>query len=96
MGSHICVLQEQFALSPGTMQWSLQKDELHRCQRVVAPRFLSDQSCARYRDADTLEDLWLTDDPAPLINQRNWTPEKLDKLLGRSQHCKFYSIFFQF
>ena len=68
------------------------KKELCLCQGVVAPQTSSSRSCPRRGATDGLEDLWLTDDPSLinlLTNRRNWTPAKLDNLLGRFHCCKF-------
>ena len=84
--SHVCILQES-PLS-GAKLWALPRKELCLCQRVVALRVVGSQSCPR---TDTVEDIWLTDDTTlitRLTNRRNWTPAKLDNLLGRSYCCK--------
>lgn len=99
--SHVCVLQERFDPLSGMMRWSLSRKEICSCHGVVAPKVSSGRRCSRYddgnnaddaaataNDANTFEDLWFTDDPLSLTNRQNWTPIKLDVLLGRSQCCK--------
>ena len=90
--SHVCILQDVVDPQPGVKLWALPKKELCLCQGVVAPQKSRSQSCPRRSDTDTLEDLWFSDDPSLitlLTNRRNWTPKKLDNLLGRFHCCKF-------
>ena len=89
--SHVCILHERFDPLSGAKLWALPRKELCLCQRVVAPQMSGSRSCPRRDDTDALEDLWLTDDLSLitlLTNRRNWTPAKLDNLLGRSHCCK--------
>ena len=90
--SHICILQERFNLSSQAKHWAMPRKEVCSCQRVVAPKMLTSQSCLTHNNEDALEDLWLVDDPnliTLLTNRRNWTPAKLDNLLEQSNCCKF-------
>ena len=84
----MCVLRERLDPSSGVIRWSLPKEEICFCHGVVTPKVLAGQSCLRYEDADTNDDLWFTDDPTSLTNRENWTPKKLDALLSRSLCCK--------
>ena len=94
VGSHVCILQERFNPSKAKL-WAMPRSELCLCQRVVAPKMLVSQSCSRRsgHGINALEDLWDTNNTTLitlLTNRRNWTPAKLDNLLGRSHCCKFY------
>ena len=89
--SHVCNLQERFDRLSEAKLWALPRKELCLCQGVVAPQMSGSRNCPRRTDTDALEDLWLTDDPSLitlLTNRNNWTPAKLDNLLGRSHCCK--------
>ena len=89
----MCILQERFDPSSKAKLWALPRTELCLCRGVVAPQFVSSESCPKRIDA--LEDIWFTDDytlVTRLTNIRNWTPSQLDHLLGRSQCCKFWLL----
>ena len=99
VNSHVCILQKTFNLSTRAKLWAMPRKELCLCQGVVSPKMPSSRNCPRRGDTDTLENLWFTDDPALIIllaNRRNWTPAKLDHLLGRSHCCRLllFSFFF--
>ena len=91
VNSHVCIIQNRFNLSTRAKLWAMPRKELCLCQGVVSPKMSSSRNCSRLGDTDTLENLWFTDDPALIIllaNRRNWTPAKLDHLLGRSHYCR--------
>ena len=93
--SHTCILQERFNLSSKAKHWAMPRKEVCLCQGVVAPKPLASQSCLTRDNKNALYDLWFTDDPnliTLLTNRRNWTPAKLDNLLGRSNCCEFLTV----
>ena len=90
--SHVCTLQERFDPSLKTKLWVLPRKDVCLCQIVVAPKISVGRTCPKRTDATVIEDFWLTDDYTLitlLTNRKNWTPAKLDHLLGRSYCCKF-------
>ena len=92
---HVCILQERFDPSSKSKLWTMPRKEMCLCQRVVAPWMPSSQSCPRRSGSDATEDLWFTDDYSRvtlLTNGKNWTPAKLDNLLGRSKCCKVWLL----
>ena len=94
--SHVCILQETFDPLSGAKLWALPRKELCLCQRVIAPYTSGSRSCSKRYETDASDGLWLSDDPTLIIlltNRRNWTPAKLDKLLGRSHCSKLYFMF---
>ena len=71
------------------------QSDLCFCQGVVAPKRGVDCPVIgeKYGGASNL---WYTDDPDPLTKRTNWTPEKLDQLLGRVDYCsKLIYTFYQ-
>ena len=90
--SYVCMFQERFDPSSKATLWALPQNELCLCQGVVEPQTTSSRSCSRRSDTDALDDLWSTNDPilvSLLTNRKNWTPAKLNHLLGRSHCCKY-------
>ena len=90
VNSHVCILKERFDPLSKAKFWAIPRKEVCLCQGVVAPQTSGSRSCSRGSDTNTLEDLWSTADltlVTLLTNRRNWTTEKLDNLLGRSNCC---------
>ena len=93
--SYICILQETVDQSSGAIRWSMPRRERCFCQKVIVyPISDLSNSDSTATQSDSLEDLWFTDNPAPLVKRRNWMPEKLDILLDRVECCKFSLICF--
>ena len=89
---HVCVLEKRRNPSlGGVLQWSIPYDEICYCQRVVVPRFISLETCARRDDYVCFDskpcNLWFVDNPALLTRRRNWNKKALDQLLERTVYC---------
>ena len=69
----------------GNPTWALPLKERCLCQAVTVPEVRHTNNC--FATKVISESLWFTSDPAPLIRRENWTPEKLDDLLERSEYC---------
>ncbi|XP_072017482.1 lactadherin-like [Amphiura filiformis] len=81
VSGQLCVLEERpDPARGGALRWSLPYKQRCHCQRVVAPRKLT-QACSVYGD------IWFVDDPTPLTNRMNWNQETLDILLERHEYC---------
>ncbi|XP_072048508.1 hyalin-like [Amphiura filiformis] len=83
----LCVLEERPDPSRGgALRWSMPYKKRCHCQRVVAPRKLT-QACPVYDDGSGEMKLWFVDDPTPLTNRMNWNKEALDSLFERQEYC---------
>ena len=62
------------------------------CQGVIAPKNGGPMMCPTTRE-EYGEDssMWYVDDPRPLKDRRNWTPEKMNELLQREALCRITS-----
>ena len=80
----------------GTLRWSIPYDEICFCQTVVAPTFISLETCPRKVDQACSDirscNLWFVDDPTPLVQRQNWNKGALDLLLDRADYCCEYDM----
>ena len=88
----MCVLNKRYDPSANTTtRWSLTYDEICYCKRVVAPTFISQESCGREEDRAYSDNsscnLWFVDNPTPLKQPKNWNKEALFRLLQRDKYC---------
>ena len=92
MKCHVCVMKKRPDPSlEGVLRWSIPYDEICSCQRVVVPRFISQETCPRRDDYDCSDtkscNLWFAENPALLTQRRNWNKKALDQLLKRADYC---------
>ena len=95
--SHVCILQEKYDPSSRAKLWTMPQNQLCLCQGVAVPKTSGSRICPERSDTNADEDLWLSYDASLitlLTSRKNWTPAKLDHLLGRLNSCNFCSVLF--
>ena len=92
--SLMCMLIQRNDTKTSTLRWSLPAQKRCSCIAVAMRRtpldFNScpaDKSREVRKGSEVEEELWFTDDPKPLTQRWNWTPEKLNELLERESDC---------
>ena len=92
--AYVCMFVERQDPSTGGLRWSLFAKERCYCQGVVAPEQMTSRTCSGKGDYAQIDDLWITEDPGPIIQRKNWSPAKLDQLLERNVFCCKLAQFF--